>query len=178
MARHPEWFERLELIEETLRSPAVTTDLLGRPEIGAVFGASDRDSIRLLHKFGAKPQGDSLVLDRHDLLLQLEAVRGGSAYAAFLRQRQQVAQHLSAARQEAAARRFRVRPAGANSERVGATDLPKTLTWRRTSPGGPQRFEILYDDGADLMWQLAEFLAFAGVNREEFLRSTEPAESA
>jgi len=176
MARHPEWFERLDAVEETLRSPAVTTDLLGRQEIGAVFGVSDRDSIRLLHKFGAQPHGDALALDRHELLLQLEAVRSGSAYQAFLRQRQQVAQHLSAARQEAAARRFRVRPALADSERVRADDLPKTLTWRRTAPGGPQRFEILYDDGADLLWHLAEFLAFAGQNREEFLRATEPAE--
>lgn len=51
MARHPEWFERLDSIEETVRQ-SETIELLGRQEIAAVFGVSDRDSIRLLHKFG------------------------------------------------------------------------------------------------------------------------------
>jgi len=180
MARHPEWFERLDLIEETLESPDVTTELLGRQEIRAVFGVSERDSIRLLHKFGARVQDDALALDRHEILLQLRALRAGSAYQAFLRQRQNVAQHLSAARQEAAARRFRVPAARQEPERARLEDLPTSLTWRRASPGAtpgaPGRFEILYDDGADLMWQLAEFLAAAGVNREEFFRATEPAE--
>ena len=51
-------------------------------------------------------------------------------------------------------------------------DLPKTITWRRAD--GLGRFEVLYDDGADLMWQLAEFLRAAGVNRDEFFAATEP----
>ena len=55
-------------------------------------------------------------------------------------------------------------------------DLPPTITWRRVSLTGSARFEILYDDGADLMWQLAEFLNAAGVNRAEFLEKTEPAD--
>lgn len=62
-----------------------------------------------------------------------------------------------------------------DSGRVRLEDLPPTLIWKRASPDAPGRFEIFYDDGADLMWQLSEFLAAAGVNREEFFRATEPA---
>ena len=45
-------------------------------------------------------------------------------------------------------------------------------------PAVPGRFEVLYDDGADLMWQLAEFLGAAGVNRDEFFAGTEPSDGA
>ena len=34
----------------------------------------------------------------------------------------------------------------------------------------------LYDDGADLMWQLADFLNAMGVGRTEFVAETEPAD--
>jgi hypothetical protein len=51
-------------------------------------------------------------------------------------------------------------------------------TWRRAAPNGPGQFEVLYDDGADLMWQLAEFLSAAGVNRDEFFAGTEPSDGA
>ncbi len=175
MARHPVWFERLDTIEETLGA-ALLSSVLGRQEIRAVFGVSERDSIRLLHQFGARVEGDALAVARDALLLGLEAVRAGSAYGAFLRKREGLAEHLGAARAEAAARRFRVRSAWPEPKRVRLDTLPLTLTWRRTTAGG--RFEIRYDDGADLMWQLSEFLAAAGCQREEFLRATEPAEPA
>ena len=45
---------------------------------------------------------------------------------------------------------------------------------RRTDPGGAGRFEVVYDDGADLLWQLAEFLRVVGANREAYTKATEP----
>jgi hypothetical protein len=174
MARHPEWFERLDPIIEVVRQ-SHGLEWLGRQEVKAVFCCSERDSIRLLHKFGAEEKNNSLSLPRSSLLAQLEAIRVGSTYAAFLRQRQDVAKHLSAARAETAARQFRVRPA-VQERRARLEDLPPTITWRRASMVGPGRFEVVYDDGADLMWQLAEFLGAAGVNREEFFAGTEPSD--
>jgi len=83
MARHPEWFARLEAIEDTLRqSPAPA---LGRPEIRAVFAVSDRDAIRLLHRFGGERQADALSIPRSAVLAQLSAVKEGNAYQTFLR---------------------------------------------------------------------------------------------
>ena len=33
---------------------------------------------------------------------------------------------------------------------------------------------VVYDDGADLLWQLAEFLRVVGANREAYTEATEP----
>jgi hypothetical protein len=98
----------------------------------------------------------------------------GSRYAAFRRQREGVAQHLAQARSESSARQFRARAAFPEVPRPRLDALPSTLTWRRAAPSGVARFEILYEDGADLMAQLAEFLHAAGANREEFFEGTEP----
>ena len=174
MARSPDWFNRLDLILDTLRQ-ADTLECLGRAEIREIFSVSERDAIRLLHKFGAVERNDALSLPRSALVVQLEAIRAGESFAAFLRQRQGVAKQLAQARAESAARQFRVRAAVPPEERPARLeDLPATITWRRSQATGPARFEILYDDGADLMWQLAEFLAAAGVNRTELLEGTEP----
>jgi len=169
MARHPEWFERLNAIQEVLRR--VDSEWLGRKEIKAIFGCSERDSIRLLHKFGAEERDNALSLPRSTLRVQLDAIQSGSTYGAFLRQRQGVARHLTEAREETAAREFRLKegiPKETRVRRFG--DLANTITLQRG------RFEILYTDGADLMRQLAEFLAVAGANREEFFALTESAD--
>jgi hypothetical protein len=143
--------------------------------VKAVFCCSERDSIRLLHKFGAEEKNNSLSLPRSSLLAQLEAIRVGSTYAAFLRQRQDVAKHLSAARAETAARQFRVRPA-VQERPARLEDLPPTITWRRASMVGPGRFEVVYADGADLICHLVVSFGSAGVNREEFFAGTEPSD--
>jgi hypothetical protein len=178
MARHPDWFSRLDAIAGVVRQ-AVHVEWLGRKEIQAIFACSERDSIRLLHKFGATERGDALLLERSALAVQLDAIRSGATYATFLRQRQDVARQLADARALAAARQFRVAPGVPAEGHSGFADLPKTVAWRRdASVPGPGRFEILYDDGADLMWQLAEFLRAAGANREEFFAGTEPCDGA
>jgi hypothetical protein len=177
VARHPEWFERLETIIEVVRE-AEHLQWLGRNEIAAIFECGERDSIRLLHKFGAEQRANVLTLARPALLLQLEAIRAGSTFAAFSRQRQEIARQLTIARAEAAARQFRVQATDPGAARARLQDLPGTITWRRNAAGGKGRFEIQYDDGGDLMRQLAAFLIAAGVNREEFLAGTEPPDGA
>ena len=173
MARSPAWYPRLDPILATLGA-AEELEWLGRVEIGTLLGCGERDSIRLLHKFGAVERGNALTLDRASLLQQLEAIAAGSSYAAFRRQREGVAQHLAQARTETAARQFRARAPFPESPPPGLDRLPTTICWRRAEPQGPARFEILYDDGADLMAQLAEFLHAVGAHREEFFEGTEP----
>src|ERR1700704_4549848 len=106
MARHPDWFERLDAITEVV-CQADKVEWLGRNEIRAIFSCSERDGIRLLHKFGAVQRDNALALPRSALLAQLQAIRAGSTYAAFLHQREGIAGQLSAARAETAARQFR-----------------------------------------------------------------------
>jgi hypothetical protein len=177
MARHHEWFERLDPIMEVVRQ-STGLDWIGRKEMQTIFCSSERDSIRLLHKFGAEDRDNALSLPRSALLAQLEAIRSGSTYAAFLRQRHDVVKQLTAARAEAAARQFDATSRAPEDRRVRLQDLPNTITWRRAAPGGRGRFEIVYEDAADLMRQLAEFLTAAGVNREEYFAGTEPTDGA
>lgn len=174
MARHPEWFDRVDGIQQVLRQLEV--EWLGRKEIRAIFGCSERDSIRLLHKFGAEERENALSLPRSSLLIELSAIRSGSTYEAFLRQRQGVARQLNEALAETAARHFRVRAPEEPHVR-SLRDLPETIKVHRAIPNGAGRFEILYTDAADLMRQLAEFLSVAGAHREEFLAATEPADA-
>jgi hypothetical protein len=112
---------------------------------------------------------------RLNLLIQLEAIRSGSTYAAYLRQRNQVASHLADARAHHGAREFRVQPSIPVRAGVTALDaLPGSIAWRRSVTRGPARFEIVYSDGADLMRQLAQFLGAAASQRDEFFAGTEP----
>jgi len=174
MARYPDWFDRLDAIQEVL-TQVENLEWLGRNEIKAIFNCSERDSIRLLHKLGAENRNDALCLTRSALLLQLDAIRQTPTYAAFLRQRNQVAERLAAARAETRARHLAIPVRKeANSSTPQLETLPETITWRRSQPTGAARFEIVYRDGFDLMSQLAEFLSAAGVNREEFFAGTEP----
>ena len=155
MARHPDWFERLDAILDSTRQTPL--ECLGRNEMKAIFGSSERDSIRLLHKFGATEIADALSLPRSSLLIQLEAIRSGTAYAAFLRQRQQVAQNLAVAHAENVARRRRI--AGSVDFQVGKSlaDLPAGV---RLEPGRivcefayPEDFWAMIDSLADIAAQ-------------------------
>ena len=173
MARQPDWFKRLDVILDVVRQ-AHDVEWFGRAEIQPVFECSERDSVRLLHKFGAEERDNRLSLPRSSLIAQLEAIRAGSRYAAYLGARRGVAKRLTAARAEAAARHFSVAAAPEDVTPASLESLPDSIRWRRSGSTG--RFEVLYRDGSDLMEQLARFLAAAGAERHEFLAGTEPEE--
>ncbi len=172
MARYPEWFARLEAIDSVLRDAG--PPWLGRQEIRAIFGCSERDAIRLLHRFGAGIRNDALSLPRETLLEEVRKIRSGEAFAGFQRQRRQVAKELKTAREEAVARQFSV-PAPATGDRAPKLEeLPAAITWRRGPGVGEGVFSVRYRDGGDLMLQLADFLRAAAADREEFFAGTEP----
>ena len=155
MARHPGWFERLDAIVDLTRQ--TRAECLGRKEMKALFGCSERDSIRLLHKFGAVEVADALSLPRSSLLAQLEALRSGTAYSAFLRQRRQVAKHLAVAHAENVARRRRIPGSARFQAGKSLADLPAGV---RLEPGRvvcefayPEDFWAMIDALADITAQ-------------------------
>ena len=155
MARHPDWFERLDAILDTTRQ--MPLECLGRHEMKAIFACSERDSIRLLHKFGATEIADALSLPRSSLLTQLEALQSGTAYSAFLRQRQQVAKHLAVAHAENVARRRRIPGSAEFQAGKSLADLPAGV---RLEPGRivcefayPEDFWAIIDALADIAAQ-------------------------
>ncbi len=155
MARHPDWFERLDAILDTTRQ--MPLECFGRQEMKAVFACSERDSIRLLHKFGATKIADALSLPRSSLLAQLGAIQSGMAYSTFLRQRQQVAQHLAVAHAENLARRRRIPGSAEFQAGKSLADLPAGV---RLEPGRivcefayPEDFWAMIDSLADIAAQ-------------------------
>ena len=155
MARYPDWFERLDAILDITRQ--ATAECLGRKEMKAVFGCGERDSIRLLHKFGAQKIADALSLPRSSLFAQLEEIRSGMAYSAFLRQRQQVAKHLAVAHAENVARRRRIPGSAEFQAGKSLADLPVGV---RLEPGRivcafayPEDFWAMIDALADIAAQ-------------------------
>lgn len=168
MARHPDWFARLDAILDTTRQ--MPLECLGRKEIKAVFACSERDSIRLLHKFGATVNADALSLPRSSLLAQLEALQSGTAYSAFLRQRQQVAKHLAVAHAENVARRRRIPGAAQFQAGKSLADLPAGV---RLEPGRivcefayPEDFWAMIDTLADVAAQDPEAFENATLRRD------------
>lgn len=168
MARHPDWFERFDTVVYLTRH--TTAEAFGRNEIRALFGCSQRDSIRLLHKFGATLLHDALSLPRSALLTQLEEIRSGSAYTAFLRQRQQVARNLAVARAEHVAHRHQIRGAAEFQYGKSLADLPPGV---HLEPGRiifdfthPEDFWAMVDTLADIAAQDPESFAKASAALE------------
>lgn len=152
MARHPDWFQRLDSILAAARE--APSDTFGRREIRALFGCAERDSIRLLHRFGAEKAADALSLPRGLLVSHLEAVRRSPAYATFQRKRRQVAKHLAAAQADHIARQQPI--AGTVDFQSGRTfaDLPAGLRLERgritCEFERPEDFWALIDKLADI----------------------------
>lgn len=152
MARHPDWFSRLDSILGAARQ--VPVESFGRAEIRALFACAERDSIRLLHRFGATKTADALSLPRTSLVEHLEAIRAGAAYAAFLRKRRQVAKHLAAAQADHIARSQLI--AGAIDFQPGKSyaDLPPGVRLERgritCEFSRPEDFWALIDKLADI----------------------------
>ena len=145
-------------------------ECLGRQEMKAVFACSERDSIRLLHKFGATEIADALSLPRSSLVIQLEALQSGTAYSAFLRQRQQVAKHLAIAQSENVARRRRIPGSAQFQAGESLADLPAGV---RLEPGRivcefayPEDFWAMIDTLADIAAQDPEAFESATLLRD------------
>lgn len=150
MARQPNWFSILEVILHTIQHASVES--FGRREIQALFGCSQRDSIRLLHRFGATETAGALSLPRAALIVQLEAVQSGDGYSAFLRRRKKVARYLAAAQSESVSRNRSI--AGSPEFLAGRslTDLPSGV---RLEPGRVQ-FQFAYPED---FWSMVDALA-------------------
>jgi hypothetical protein len=175
----PAWFRNLpHILAELEDSPL---PFLDRHAVQKLFRVEERRARQLLTLFagpeGLLQLGNAAGVPRERFLQTLRAFAQGEEVVAAEGERRRAAEQLQAAKTESAARQFRIM-IGAPVERPYLEALPKTITWRRTHRQGPARFEILYDDGADLAWQIAEFMRAASANRHEFFEATEPSAPA
>ncbi len=164
MARYPDWFDRLPSILETLRSSELNT--LGRRDLQQLFGCSERDSLRLLNRFGAIKDHDALQIDRPSLLGQLEAVRDSPIFGAFRRQTGRVTAALSAAKPATQAR-FRRIAGSVDFQPRRLAALPQEVTLE------PGRLEVRFGTEEDLWYLLDQLADIAAQDGEAFRQCVE-----
>lgn len=176
MPARPAWFRDLPCILEKLERSS--RSLLDRQAVEALFGVEERRARQLLRQFagpeGLVPVGNALGVPRDRFCHHLRRFAQGEEVAQAEEEGRYAAEQREDLKSETPAQRFRIllgEPVG----RPRLAQLPETITWRRTQPFGPARFEIWYDDGADLMEQMAKFLRAASAQKEEFYAGTEPA---
>jgi hypothetical protein len=171
MARYPEWFERLDgILSELKGSP----ERLGRDEIRVLFGIGERDSLRLLNRFGARRSGDALAIDRGSLLHQLEALRSTGAYRAFRAQRGAVGRAVAAeagqGREDSPShpKRHRIHGTANFVPRPKLANLPPGV---KLEPG---RLTVEFAYSEDLWHALDQLANLAAADYEAFEQVAEP----
>jgi hypothetical protein len=125
MPAQSSWFSRLSEILAELRdmqAPVVDRALLER-----LFGVRRRRAIQLLSRFGGFLSGRTYLVDRLELVCQLEALQSGSEFGQERRRRQRLSCQLDGLRKHRAAAEVRVPiPAGALSARP--SQLPEGVS--------------------------------------------------
>jgi hypothetical protein len=76
MPAKPQWMLRIPMILEQLQ--ALDVPVVDRSVCERVFGVRWRQTIKLMHQFGGYRSGNAFLVDRAELIIQLEAIEAGS----------------------------------------------------------------------------------------------------
>jgi hypothetical protein len=88
MPRKPEWIQNVNgAIQELTGFPAPVVD---RATLEKVLRVRRREAIRLMHRFGGYQAGRTFLVDRLDLLKQLEALERGEPHQKETQRRQRL----------------------------------------------------------------------------------------
>ena len=110
MPPQPLWLLHLpRIIEELRRLPVPVLD---RATIEKLFGLKRRQAIQLLDRFGGYQSGKTFLVDRQELVEQLEALRDGETFRYEQRRRRRLVAELESLRKylQASAVKIPLRP--------------------------------------------------------------------
>jgi hypothetical protein len=154
MPRNAEWTEQLPAALDELRKfPAPVVD---RAVLERVLRIGRRTAIRLMNRFGGFQSGKTFLIDRLQLIAQLEQLDRGDDVTAERERRTRLADELEKTRRLAPGRKVRIDTAADVRERVLA-DLPAGIHLR------PGELRIEFFGAEDLLRHLFE-LSQAMVN--------------
>ena len=158
MPPQPQWLLRVPQILKQIRQLEVP--VLDRASIEKLFGVKRWQAIQLLHRFGGYQIGKAFLVDRQELVDQLEAIRAGEAFTYEQQRRRRLAAELERVRKhlQAAAVKISVRP-DASYEVEG---LPEAVHLR------PGQLTVEFDGAEDLLAKLFELAQTASNDFEEF----------
>ena len=165
MPPQPHWLLHVPRIIEELR--LLPLPVLDRAVIEKLFGLKRRQAIQLLHRFGGYQAGRTFLLDRQELVEQLEAIRDGETFRYEQRRRRRLVAELESVRKylQAAAVKIPLRP----QARYQIATLPPDVDLQ------PGRLRVEFDGVEDLLSKLFE-LAHSAAN--DFVRFRNAVESA
>ena len=101
MPAKPQWLLRVPEILERLSG--LETPVIDRSGIEQLFGLKRRQAISVLQLFGGYQAGKTFLVDRQDLIRQLEKIATGQDFHYELKRRQNVAEEIDKARKYVAA---------------------------------------------------------------------------
>ena len=157
----PSWFQRLGEILEVLRS--LEAPFLDRAAVEQLFGVRRRRAHQLMAAFGGYQAGKAFLVDRGSLIRALENLRAGAPFQWEARRSRRVAEALTAARREWAARRVQI-PAAQSGEHRGWSGLPEGIQLQ------PGELRIAFASAEDLLRKLFDLSQAIAHDYEGFLR--------
>ena len=166
MPPQPLWLLHVpRIIEEVRRLPVPVLD---RAVIEKLFGLKRRQAIQLLHRFGGYQAGRTFLLDRQELVEQLEAIRDGETFR--YEQRRRLVAELESVRKylQAAAVKIPLRP----QARYQIATLPPDVDLQ------PGRLRVEFDGVEDLLSKLFELAHSAANDFERFRNAVESAQNS
>ena len=147
MPAKPVWLHRIgDIVADLEILPAPVLD---RPAVERMFRLRRRSAIDLMNRFGADAAGKSLVIDRQDLLLSLQAIAGTDVVVRESRRRHRIGDALDQAHRQRAGATVRIH---VQPEVFGArlTALPAGVEI------GRRALKIEYANGQELLQKLFE----------------------
>ncbi len=142
------WLLRLRQIREELS--ALDVPVIDRAVFERIFGLRRRRAIQLMHYFGGFQSSQAFLLDRLDLLRQLEPLEASAEFALELRRRQRLVDALDKLRRSQSGVRGSI-PVAPDGRDRSMADLPAGV---RLEPGS---LRVDFARAEDLLGKLFEF---------------------
>ncbi len=153
------WLLRLPEIREELAGMEVP--VIDRAVFERLFGVRRRRAIQLMHFFGGYQAGRTMLLDRRQLMGQLEPLEAGAEFAREARRKQRLSEALEQIRRHRAGARV-VLPVAASGPAEGFGELPEGMQLERG------RLQVEFEKAEELLAKLFELSKAAANDFDAF----------
>ena len=159
MAAKRSWLLRVPEIRQEVA--ALDVLVVDRISFERLFHVRRRRAIQLMHTFGGYQTGQALLIDRAELLRQLEALEAGAEFAIEQGRRQRLLDSLEKVRRHRAAAAVRI-PVGAETAERSVARLPAGIVLQADS------LRVDFRGAEDLLGKLYELAQTVGNDFESF----------
>jgi hypothetical protein len=163
MSMRKTWLLRLPEIREELAGMEVP--VVDRAVFERLFGIRRRRAIQLMHFFGGYQSGRTFLLDRLQLMGQLEPIEAGAEFAREATRKQRLTEALEKIRRDRAGAKVVLPVEAGGVERFG--DLPEGI---QLEPGS---LHVEFEKAEELLGKLFELSKAAANDFEAFRNAAE-----